>query len=80
MTKVWVRPQPGLTFRDPATRQHVPAGGLEVEMNTAWRRALNRGDVVRCEPPRPSCSAPIDTAASISRGGSPSLLSGTAAS
>lgn len=78
--RIRIRPVPGLLYRDPVTRQHIPADGVEVELNTAWRRALHRGDVEVCEPPRATHSAPVDTAAPSERGGSPTPESGAPAS
>lgn len=48
-----VRPLEGLIFRDPETLEPIPAEGVEVPLTPFWRRALGRGDVVRCEPPHP---------------------------
>ncbi len=53
MTLVRIRPADGGLVRDPATLAPLPAEGVEVTLTPHWRRALDRGDVVRCEPPLP---------------------------
>lgn len=72
MSRVWVRPLEGQIMRDPDTRAPLPAEGAEVELTTYWRRALVRGDVVRCEPPRALHSDAAGEPASSERGGSTS--------
>lgn len=52
MRTAWLRPLPGKLWRDPETQQLVPTEGLELELTTARRRALTRGDCERCDPPR----------------------------
>lgn len=52
MSRAWVQPLKGQIMHDPETSEPLPAAGREVELTTYWRRALRRGDVVRCEPPR----------------------------
>lgn len=75
MSRVWVRPLEGQIMRDPETLQPIPAEGVLVELSTYWRRALSRGDVVRCEPPRALRSDAAGEPASSERGGSTSSRS-----
>ncbi len=72
MSRVWVRPLEGQIMRDPETRAPLPAAGAEVELTTYWRRALGRGDVVRCEPPRALHPSGVGEAPEGERGGSTS--------
>lgn len=57
---VYVRPLEGTRFRDPETREPLPAAGAWVPRTTFWRRALMRGDVVACDPPRHAPPAPAE--------------------
>lgn len=53
-----IRPaSPDLKLRDPVTRRHVPAEGLEVpDASAYWLRRLEAGEVVVASPPRPVVS------------------------
>lgn len=48
----FVKPAEGRNVRDPVTRKHIPAEGVEVPNDPFWRRRLRDGDVV--EAPRPA--------------------------
>ena len=48
---MYLKPAPGLTVRDPNTRQPLPEEGREVQVNEWWARRLRAGDVVQAEPP-----------------------------
>lgn len=54
MNRIFLRPAPGLTVRDPATKQPLPAEGAEVADTPFWRRRLRRGEVVKATAPRQS--------------------------
>lgn len=42
-----VKPAPGLTVRDPATKNLLPPEGIEVpDDSILWTKLLNHGDVV----------------------------------
>lgn len=42
-----IKPAPGLSVRDPVTKQLLPADGIEVpDGDIFWTRCLNDGDVV----------------------------------
>jgi hypothetical protein len=43
--KMFVVPKPGLTVRDPITRQPLPAEGAEVPRDSYWIRRVTDGDV-----------------------------------
>lgn len=52
MALIYVKMAPGLKFRDPATRKHIPDEGQFVdETDPFWDRCLAVGDVARAEPP-----------------------------
>jgi len=70
MIRGWVRPLEGQVMHDPETSKPLPADGREVELTTYWRRALRRGDVVRCEPPRALLPSAEGKLAPGERGGS----------
>jgi hypothetical protein len=43
-----VKPAPGLSVRDPMTKQLLPAEGIDVpDDSILWTKILNDGDVVR---------------------------------
>lgn len=43
-----VKPAPGLSVRDPMTKQLLPAEGIDVpDDSILWTKMLNDGDVVR---------------------------------
>ncbi len=47
-----VKPARDLKFRDPATKQFVPATGLEVpETDPLWNRLIAQGDAERIDQP-----------------------------
>jgi hypothetical protein len=47
-----VKPAPGLSVRDPETKQLLPADGIDVPDNSIlWNKILNDGDVVRVSVP-----------------------------
>lgn len=72
MTTVRVQPAPGMRFRDPETNEPIPEDGIEVTLTPFWRRALGRGDVTRCAPPRTSAEPqPESPQAAPARGGAP---------
>lgn len=43
-----IRPQKGLTLRDPETNQVLPEQGQVMPRNGFWLRRLKDGDVVEC--------------------------------
>ena len=54
MSKAILRPaKPGAIVRDPKTRKALPPLGLEVEIDTYWRRRLKGGDVIEVASPDP---------------------------
>lgn len=57
-----IKPAPGKTIRNPASRLLVPETGLEVaEHDTFWIRRLADGDVVEVKP-APATKAPAPKA------------------
>lgn len=52
MDKQFVKPADGLTVRDPARGDHLPAEGREVALTTYWQRRLRDGDVVPATKPK----------------------------
>ncbi len=52
-----VKPAPGLSVRDPATKKLLPPEGIDVpDDSILWAKMLNDGDVVRVsttQPPSP---------------------------
>jgi len=60
MTVVRIQPNPGMLFRHPETLAPLPEDGIEVTLTPFWRRALVRGDVTRCAPPRASSESQPD--------------------
>jgi hypothetical protein len=49
-----IKPAPGLSVRDPVTKQLLPADGIEVpDGDIFWTRCLNDGDVVLVTPESP---------------------------
>jgi hypothetical protein len=48
---MFVKPAEGIRVRDPVSRFHIPATGVEVPENQFWTRRLLDGDVVRADPP-----------------------------
>lgn len=48
--KIFIKPAPGLTVRDPDTLQPLPRDGAEVDRTTHWLRRLAAGDVVEVPP------------------------------
>lgn len=57
--RAFLRPsRPDLRVSYPGDpKRFLPAEGAEVELDTTWRRALHRGDVVKADPP-PAQSPP----------------------
>lgn len=47
---MFVKPNNGLSVRDPVKGSPLPEGGAEVPDNTFWQRRLRDGDVVKAEP------------------------------
>lgn len=44
---MFVKPAPGLKVRDPRSKLHIPADGVEVpDTDTYWARRVRDGDVV----------------------------------
>lgn len=51
MSKIFLKPAPGLAVINPQTDKPLPPEGAAVELTTYWRRRLNDGDVVRSAAP-----------------------------
>lgn len=49
--RVYVKPGPGLKYRDEYTRQHIPDSGAFVKRTVFVERRLRDGDIVVAEPP-----------------------------
>lgn len=47
---MFVKPNNGLSVRDPVKGSPLPEGGAEVPDNTFWQRRLRDGDVVPAKP------------------------------
>lgn len=47
---VFVKPAQDRQVRDPATKQHIPAEGIQVPRSSYWLRRLRDGDVLAAEP------------------------------
>lgn len=48
-----IKPAPGLSVRDPETKQLLPADGIDVpDDSILWNKILNDGDVVRVSAPK----------------------------
>lgn len=45
-----VRPQPGRTVIDPATRQQLPEAGARVRWGSFWAKRLREGDITIVRP------------------------------
>lgn len=45
MSRIFLKPRPGLSIPDPATRQPIPAEGAWLEAGVYTRRRLDDGDV-----------------------------------
>lgn len=50
---MFVKPSPGVRVRDPVTKLHIPAAGVEVPESSYWIRRLRSGDVVVAVAPVP---------------------------
>jgi hypothetical protein len=63
--RLFVKPAPGLTVRDPITLKPLPAEGAEVPADSYWLRRLKAGDVIEANPPaqEPPSAAPPASAA-----------------
>lgn len=53
MTKIHLKPAPGIQVRHPDTRQFLAAEGEEVDLSSYWVRRKNAGDVVEFTPAKP---------------------------
>ena len=54
-----VKPAPGLSVRDPATKKLLPPEGIEVDDNSIlWTKMLNDGDVVGVSTTKPTPPLP----------------------
>lgn len=53
---MFVKPNKGLSVRDPVKGTPLPDGGAEVPDNTFWQRRLRDGDVV---PAKPKAATPV---------------------
>ncbi|MBB3256865.1 hypothetical protein F4827_001710 [Paraburkholderia bannensis] len=52
-----VKPAPGLSVRNPETKQLLPADGIEVpDDSILWNKILNDGDVVRMDAAKASAA------------------------
>ena len=61
-----IKPAPGLSVRDPITKQLLPAEGIDVpDDSILWNKILGDGDVVR-----------VDDAKSIATTGAPAASEG----
>lgn len=49
---VFVKPAAGRNVRDPATKKHIPAEGIQVPRSSYWLRRLRDGDVLAAEAPQ----------------------------
>lgn len=58
--------QPGVTVRDPITREPLPAGGAPKPLDTYWSRRLVDGDVKVAPAPTPAPALTTRRAASSS--------------
>lgn len=60
---MFVKPAPGKRVRDPQSRQHIPAEGMEVSAtDTYWVRRLQDGDVVVVKPAAKAAPTPAPKA------------------
>ena len=67
----FIRPRLGLSLRDPATGQILPAAGAEMPRSAFWLRRQKDGDVVEVKeaatvPPNATPAATPDVTAEIS--------------
>ncbi|TCK36725.1 uncharacterized protein DUF2635 [Paraburkholderia sp. BL8N3] len=54
-----VKPAPGLSVRNPETKQLLPPEGIEVpDDSVLWTKILNDGDVVEAPPEWPPLTPP----------------------
>lgn len=52
MTRMFVKPKPGLKVREPnPPYAHIPEEGKEVPADSYWMRRVRDGDVIQVEPP-----------------------------
>lgn len=54
MDKIYIRPAPGLTILDPATRKPLDIGGEPKPAETYWMRRLADGDVILVQGAEPA--------------------------
>lgn len=53
-----IKPAPGLSVRNPETKQLLPADGIDVpDDSILWNKILNDGDVVRVQDVKPAAAA-----------------------
>lgn len=50
MSRIFVKPAPGLKIRDPETKLHLPEEGAQVVKSSFWSRRIKDGDVLTTEP------------------------------
>lgn len=53
MSKIFIKPAPGLKVRDPETKEHLPENGANVVKSPFWIRRIKDGDVVLAEVAQP---------------------------
>jgi len=52
-----IKPAPGLSVRNPETKQLLPADGIDVpDDSILWNKILNDGDVVRAQDVKPAAA------------------------